>query len=94
MCLTKRCLFLVVEIPSGEAELWDTTGGINDKNPFCKYNIWDHLLSEFIITTLPRMLNSSGTLIGGVRSIGETSTMITWGLSISIVISTQNSNPK
>ena len=26
--------FLAVEIPSGDAQLWDTTGGINDKNPF------------------------------------------------------------
>ena len=26
--------FLAVEIPSGDTQLWDTTGGINDKNPF------------------------------------------------------------
>ena len=36
------------------------------KTLFSKYNIWDHLLSEFIITTLARMLNGSGTLMGGV----------------------------
>ena len=26
--------FLAVEIPSGDTWLWDTTSGINDKNPF------------------------------------------------------------